>query len=255
MRSTTAILLLSAIGSMACANRGMHAPEPDGGPGAGGSVATAGRGGQGGTAAGGLGGTAGAATGTAGTGAAAGAGTTGSGGTGGGSCGGAPGAGAPGGTCGAMFSFETGTQNAMINTGSRAFMAVKQSSAATFCGSGALEITAQFSGTSGATTKGEILISLPGAPVDLTGKTITVHVAANPGCSQDLNLSVVLNTTAGAIYFVPDFPILRVTNTWKTGTAVVPAASGSTMALALSLQSTSQTGYVGTIYIDEIDIK
>jgi len=36
---------------------------------------------------------------------------------------------------------------------------------------------------------------------------------------------------------------------------VVPAVNGSTSALALSLQSTSQTGYVGTIYIDEIDIR
>jgi len=254
MRATTAILLLSAIGSMACANRGMHAPDRDGGPGVGGSVATAGRGGGGGTASGGRGGTAGAATGTAGTGG-AGGGATGSGGTGGGSCNGAPDASAPGGTCGAMFNFESGAQNAMINTGSTAFMMVKQSSAATFCGSGALEITAQFSGTSGPSTKGEILINLPGAPLDVTGKTITVHVAANPGCSQDLNLSVVLNTTAGAIYFVPDFPILRVTNTWKTGTAVIPTVNGSTTALALSLQSTSQTNYVGTIYIDEIDIK
>jgi len=66
MRGTTAIFLLSAIGSMACANRGMHAPEPDGGPGVGGSLATAGRGGQAGTGNGGRGGT---PTGTAGTGA------------------------------------------------------------------------------------------------------------------------------------------------------------------------------------------
>jgi len=247
MRGTTAIFLLSAIGSMACANRGMHAPEPDGGPGVGGSLATAGRGGQAGTGNGGRGGT---PTGTAGTG------TGGdSGGSGGTACSVAPATSAPGGTCGAMFNFETGTQNAMITTASKAFTAVMQSTGVAFCGAGALEITSAFTGTSGATTKGEILINLPGAPLDVTGKTITVHVAANPGCSQDLNLSLVLNTTAGAIYFNPDFPILRVTNTWKTGMTVVPAVNGSTSALALSLQSTSQTGYVGTIYIDEIDIR
>jgi len=249
MRGTTAIFLLSAIGSMACANRGMHAPEPDGGPGVGGS-ATAGRGGQAGTGNGGRGGS---PTGTAGTGAGATGGA--SGGSGGTACSVAPAASAPGGTCGAMFNFETGTQNAMITTASKAFTAVMQSTGVAFCGSGALEITSAFSGSSGATTKGEILINLPGAPLDVTGKTITVHVAANPGCSQDLNLSLVLNTTAGAIYFNPDFPILRVTNTWKTGMTVVPAVNGSTSALALSLQSTSQTGYVGTIYIDEIDIR
>ena len=125
----------------------------------------------------------------------------------------------------------------------------------TFCGSGALAITALFSGTSGTTTKGEVLINLPGAPLDLTGKTITVHVAADPGCSTDLNLSLVLNTQSGPVYFTPAFPIRPVTNIWKTGTAMVTAVAGSTTALAISLQAFSSTNYTGTIYVDEIDIR
>src|SRR6185503_15811097 len=48
MRAITAIFLLSALGSLACANRGMKAPD-DGGPGVAGTVGTAGRGGAGGT--------------------------------------------------------------------------------------------------------------------------------------------------------------------------------------------------------------
>ena len=154
-----------------------------------------------------------------------------------------------------MFNFETDIQGATINTGSSGFQGVAKSSAFTYCGSGALAITAMFSGTSGATTKGEVLINLPGAPVDLTGKTITVHVASDPGCSTDLNLSLVLNTQAGPVYFTPAFPIRPVTNMWKTGTATVTAVAGSTSALALSLQAFSSTGYQGTIYVDEIDIR
>ena len=42
---------------------------------------------------------------------------------------------------------------------------------------------------------------------------------------------------------------------WKTGTATVTAVGGSTSALALSLQAFSSTGYQGTIYVDEIDIR
>ncbi len=244
MRAHTAIFL-ALVACLACANRGMHAPD-DGGPGTAGSAGAAGRGGSGAAGRGGAGGggTGGGPTGTGGTAGQA----TGTGGT----CSGAPPAGAPGGACGAMFNFETDKEGATINAGSTAFTASMQSTATSYCGSGALAITALFSGTSGTTTKGEVLIPLPGAPVDLTGKTITVHVAADPGCSTDLNLSVVLNTQSGPVYFTPAFPIRPVTNMWKTGTATVTAGPG---AIALSLQAFSSTGYQGTIYVDEIDVR
>ena len=119
MRAITAILLFSALASLACANRGMVAPT-DGGPGVAGSVGTAGRGGAGGTAGrGGSGGTARGGTG---------GGPTGVGGTGGqtsgaaGNCSVAATDGGSGaGTCGTMFNFESGIQGAMINAGSTAF--------------------------------------------------------------------------------------------------------------------------------------
>jgi hypothetical protein len=143
---------------------------------------------------------------------------------------------------------------AMINAGSTAFMGLTKSSAYTFCGSGALAIAATFSGTSGPSIKGEVLLPLPGAPLDLTNKTITVHVASDPGCS-DLSLSLVVNTQSGPIYFTSTFPIRNVTNSWKMATVTVTADGGSTSALNLSLQAFSSTGYKGTIYVDEIDIK
>ena len=238
----------------------MHAPD-DGGAGSagaagtagrGGATGTAGRGGSGGSAgSGGSGGTGGAATGTAGRGGAGGTGGTGTGGA----CDLAPGASMAGGACGAMFNFESGTHGAVINAGSTAFTSITKVGTSTYCGSGALAITGLFSGTSGTTTKGEVLINLPGAPLDLTGKTITVHVAADPGCSTDLNLSVVLNTQSGPVYFTPAFPIRPVTNSWKTGTAMVTAVAGSTTALAISVQAFSSTNYTGTIYVDEIDVR
>jgi hypothetical protein len=258
MRAPTALvfflLACSAVGSLACANRGMHAPTDDGGAGTAGTAGTIGRGGATGSAGrggSGGGGTGGGPTGTAGRGGTGGQ----TAGTGGGNCSGVVAPGATGGACSTMFDFETNTEGAAINAGSTAFTGFMRSTTTTYCGSGALAITALFSGTSGPTTKGEILINLPNAPVDLTGKTITVHVAADPGCSADLNLSVVLNTQAGPVYFTPAFPIRPVTNMWKTGTATVTAAAGSATALALSLQAFSSTGYTGTIYVDEIDVR
>ena len=104
----------------------------------------------------------------------------------------------------------------------------------------------------------QVLINLPGAGttgINLTGKTITVHLAADPGCSADLYLSLVVNTTAGAYYFSPPLQVRPITNMWKTATATVTADAGTMSALALSLQAFSVTGYTGKIYVDEIDIR
>ena len=98
----------------------------------------------------------------------------------------------------------------------------------------------------------------PRAMVDVravatTGRT--VHVAADPGCSSDLNLALVLNTQAGPVYFTPTFPIRPLTTAWKTGMVTLSADAGAMTALTLSLQAFSTSGYQGTIYIDEIDIR
>ncbi len=291
IRIPTAIPLASLVVAIAlsgCANRGMK-PPGDGGAGNGGAVGTAGRGGGGGGGRGGAGGgggevrggggggsggSGGSATGTAGTGSGT-AGRGGGGGSGGANCSITPnndagtgtdagvdgGAGTDarvdgGGACPAMFNFESGTHGAMINTGSQlAFQSIARSGTYTFCGSGALAITSMFSGTSGNSIKGEVLIPLPGAPVDLTNKTITVRVAADPGCSSDLNLALVLNTQTGPVYFTPTFPIRPLTAAWKTGMVTLTADAGAMTALTLSLQAFSTTGYQGTIYVDEIDVR
>jgi hypothetical protein len=229
----------------------MHAPDADSGNA--GNVGTSGTGGQSGTTGRGGAGTGGAPSGTAGVGGTSG--TVGTGGTG--NCNvAATDGGATGGACGAMFNFESGLQGATL-TGSTqlAFKSIAQSGAFTYCGAGALAITAMFTGNMGNSTKGEVLINLPGAPVDLTGKTITVHVASDPGCSSDLYLSMVVNTQTGPTYFSPPYQVRPITNMWQTGTVTVTVDGGATSALALSLQMFSSTGYQGTIYVDELDIR
>ena len=98
---------------------------------------------------------------------------------------------------------------------------------------------ALFSGTSGADDQGRGPASTCRARRSIsTGKTITVHVAADPGCSTDLNLAVVLNTSARPdLRSRPAFPIRPVSNTLEdrngngaggprldTGTGAQPAS-------------------------------
>jgi hypothetical protein len=128
-----------------------------------------------------------------------------------------------------------------------------------YCGN-ALAITASFTGTSGANTRGEVTIDLTAAAdMDFTGKTITVQISASPvpGCTTDLGFALVLRPTAAADVVV--LPTVRpVTATWMTRTVVLTSVDAGTSLSSirqLSLQAFSSTGYQGTIYVDEIDIR
>ena len=195
----------------------------NGAGGRGGGVAGNGTGGRGGAAGtGGRGGTAGGAGGTAG-------GSAGSGGRGGASGGGGQttvdaGCAGPGdaavapGPCTATFNFESGLQGAMLGA-QAAFQTPISSNAQGYCGK-SLAIPAMFSGTSGITSKGEILIPLSGAPVDLTGKTITIAIAADPGCNPDVDLNLVVNTQGAPV----PFSIPSVGATWQVKLQPPPPA-------------------------------
>lgn len=245
MRAAFAIPSLAfGLALLGCANRGMMAPS-DGGPGGAGG----GRGGLGGTSTGGGGGNAGGAGGTA------------DGGGTGGACPDFPDAGTnpDAGACSARFNFETGEHGAMITAATQqaAFQSLATVAGPSICGR-SLAITASFSGTSGLTTKGEILIPVPAAEMDLTGKTITIRVAATPapGCSTDLGFAVALRPSAAADQIV--LPTLRpVTPSWMTRTVTLTADAGAVYSTvtAISLQAFSSTGFEGTIYIDELDVR
>lgn len=253
-----------------CANRGMVAPSDGGG-----TAGAAAQGGAGGQAGGGAAGRAGAGGGGNG-------GMGGSlGGRGGGGAAGAAGHGGAGGIggiggtgnrdagcgmtdahvehashCTATFSFESGAQGAMLGVDQQAFTKLAVAGTNTVCGSGALALTAAFSGTTGLTTKGEVDLPLgaDGGAVSLSGKTLTIHASATGTCGTDLKMTVVLVTSTGELFPFRNVPI---SSDWTTSTALLSADAGSGIGSVVSLQIdvSSFTGYTGTVDLDEIDIR
>ena len=162
-------------------------------------------------------------------------------------------------SCGAMFNFE-GTGNlegATLLAGSQAFTAVSPGTTPhTYCGAGSLAIAATFSGTSGALEKGEVDIPLgvDGGSVDLSGKTLTVHVAASPAaCGEDLRFTVILKTATrfagGAQRQRPDVELHAPP---RSRSSRSPAPAPPTRSRS---KPSPTSGYTGTIYVDEIDIE
>jgi hypothetical protein len=152
------------------------------------------------------------------------------------------------GPCNATFNFETSTQGARLGTTQGAFQTPVNGGALGYCGK-ALAIPATFTGP---TDKGEVIIPLgsDGGAVDLTGKTITISIAADPGCDADLDIFLVVNTQSLPVMF----SIPSVSGAWMRRT-FTPTTTDVSASIALSLQAFSITGYKGTLYIDEIDIK
>jgi hypothetical protein len=258
--------VLGLVSGAGCANRGMVAPSEVGGSG-GEVTGTGGAAGAGG-AAGGAGGAAGAGGigGAGGKGGAGAGGMAGAGGKGGGSAGSNMDAGCSVVTdasvdhsttsCGAMFNFESSIQGATLLAGSQAFTGVtKATTPHTYCGAGALAIAATFSGTTGATTKGEVDIPLgvDGGTANLSGKTLTVHVSASPAaCGEDLRFKVLLDTTTGS---PTALSLNAITANYATVSMSLATVAGAAATNALAIQAFSVSGYTGTIYVDEIDIK
>jgi hypothetical protein len=227
-----------------CANRGMIAPIEETGTG-GGTGGTAALGGSGGSATGGKGGGSGKGGGAGGSNVDA-------------SCSLVTDALVDHSTtaCGAMFNFEGSTQGATLLPGSQAFTGVSQGTAPhTYCGAGSLAIAATFSGTSGATTKGEVDIPLgvDGGSADLSGKTLSVHVSASPAaCGEDLRFKIILDTASGSPVALT---VNAVTSNFTSASASLATVAGSSAANKLAIEAFSTSGYTGTIYVDEIDLK
>ncbi len=231
-----------------CANRGMLVPSDGSG--------VTGAGGTGGQAAPATGGAGGRATGGAGgRGGAAGSGGVGGAGNRDAGCAMTDARVDHASHCTALFSFESGMQGATLGTDQQAFTKPAVSGANTFCGTGALAVTAAFSGTTGLTTKGEIDLPLgaDGGAINLSGKTLTLHATATGTCGTDLKMTVVLVTSSGSLFPLRNVPI---TSSWTTSTAALSSDAGSGISSVVSLQIdvSSFTGYAGTIYLDEIDI-
>jgi hypothetical protein len=163
--------------------------------------------------------------------------------------------------CPARFNFENGATYMARNNNTcascpKGFTAVVNSGAKTFCGNGALEVTAAFVAPPTGPTMGEVIIPLNGAGEDLTGKMLTVSVAAVPSGGTDLVLKVVLGTSAG---FQTALTFSSVSDTFATQSIVLSPGDGGLAGLGsvsqISLQATSTMGYAGKIYVDELDIR
>jgi hypothetical protein len=158
--------------------------------------------------------------------------------------------------CKALFNFESGTQGAMLGTNQQAFTQLAVSSADTFCGNGALALTAAFSGTIGPTTLGEVVLPLgaDGGTVDLTGKTLTVNAAASGSVGPTaLRMTVVVITSAGSFIPISD---VYLSSSWTIRSALLAAdAGGVDSVVSIAIDVSSFSGYSGTVYLDEIDIR
>jgi hypothetical protein len=254
VRLVFASVLASALAGsslVGCANRGMVAPseETGTGGGAGGLPALGGRGGS-------------AASGGKGGGSGGGGGATGKGGGSGGSNVDASCSLVTDAlfdhsttTCGAMFNFEGTTEGATLLPGN-AFTRISQGTTPhTYCGTGSLAISATFSG-SGSLSKGEVDIPfvVDAGTVDLTGKTLTVHVSgSDPPCTGAPQLTVGLITTVGQ----PLYPLrnIPVTSNWTTATSTALSGTGINSIIRIALDVSDFSNYAGTIYVDEIDIR
>jgi len=163
--------------------------------------------------------------------------------------------------CSARFNFENGatymaSNNNACSSCPKGFTAVVNSGAKTFCGNGALEVTAAFVAAPTGPTIGEIVIPLNGAGEDLTNKTLTVSVAAVPSGGTDLVFKVRLGTSAGV---QTALTFSSVSDTFATASVVLSPGDGGLAGLGsvsqLTLQATSTLGYAGKIYVDELDIR
>jgi len=158
-------------------------------------------------------------------------------------------------SCNALYNFESGIEGALIAGTGSAFQSLAKVTTPTYCGTGALAIAAHFSGTTGAAIKGEVDLPLgtDGGPLNLNGKTITVHISANPACDAGLKLTVAVIDASGS----QQFPLrnVLVTANWTTARATLSADAGADSAIKIALDVSSIDGYVGTIYVDEVDIR
>ncbi len=154
----------------------------------------------------------------------------------------------------ATFTFESGTSGASLGTMQAAARSITSSTANHYCGTHALEISTTFTGTSGNTIKGEVFIDLMAAQQNLTGKTITIHVAAVPEPMPSAYLSLTLITGTGSIDLKPS--VRPLTSDWQTQSYPLAGTDGGVMTvMRLDIQIFDTNGYNGKIYIDDIDIR
>jgi hypothetical protein len=127
--------------------------------------------------------------------------------------------------CTALFNFENGAlYGAAINNSYQAFTSVTNSPAAAFCGSGGMEIDATFMGSTGKSVGGEVDIAFSQTQ-DLSGKTLTINVRAEPPGAVSFFV-ILITTTSSGYQTVPAFPISLNKDQWYTVSYTFPSVGG-----------------------------
>ncbi|HET6281342.1 MAG TPA: hypothetical protein VFH73_10255 [Polyangia bacterium] len=155
--------------------------------------------------------------------------------------------------CNTRFNFENGmTYGAKLGpaTMMEAFKAVVAGTEHTQCGFGSLQLMTQFSGTTGNTIKGIVVIDLP-MTENLAGKTLTIGVATELPATPSPTVSVSFVTATGFVDLPP--VIKNIPATFLSTTHPIPATA--TAVSAIYIVATDSNSYTGKLYIDEIDIK
>lgn len=155
--------------------------------------------------------------------------------------------------CPTRFNFEGGSiYGAKLGpaTMMEAFKSIVLGTEHTMCGFGALQIAAQFSGTTGNSVKGIVVIDLPAAE-NWAGKTLSIGVATEFQVSPSPMVTISLVTPAGYV----DLPsaIRNIPATFLATTHAVPASASSVNSIVITVLGVN--GYAGKLYFDEIDIR
>ena len=183
-------------------------------------------------------------------------------GAGGGGTGCNPDGGPEAGACTALLNFEgCNLYGATLNDPSSqlGFKSFSATSSQTFCGSGAMQIEVNVSNERDAGFVGHGELFLPLGGINLSGKTLTVHVMAIPATSNTIRFNVIPVTPDS--YGPTSIGFSPIPSQWTTRSFTYDAVdSGVTVVDRLSIQVNNGSSvaspdvYVGTLYIDEIDI-
>jgi hypothetical protein len=130
-------------------------------------------------------------------------------------------------------------------------------SSPTFCGAGALAIETRLMPPPDGgleTRQGQLLLSIPGGPIDLGGKTITVHVSASVA-STNLTSFYLTPVRTDGVYGPSSAKVSPLRTQWATASTNFPVGEPLVATIdRISLQVISSVDYAGTVYVDEIEI-
>ena len=164
-------------------------------------------------------------------------------------------------TCGALMSFENCVVYGAMLLGpiaQRGFTGFSAIASPTFCGAGALAIETNLLMPTDAdkvSNVGELYLTIPGGPLNLGGKTVTVHASTNTS-STNLTSFYLTPVNTDTLYGPGSAKVSPLRSTqWTTASASFAVGEPLVERVdRFSIQVISNVDYQGTVYVDEIEI-